>query len=93
MGSPLGIIIEMIFTVIGNAIATIVELFRLFLNLIGSLGFVSRIGGFPLFLVSVVIISLVVYFLGKFFFKMGKQIIILFIVGFILVWIIILSVV
>ncbi|NIO22796.1 MAG: hypothetical protein GTN38_02085 [Candidatus Aenigmarchaeota archaeon] len=92
MESPISIIIEMIITVIANGINTLLELFGLLLNLIGSLGFVSRVGGFPLFIVSVVIICLVVYFLGKFFFKVGKQIIILLIVGVVLVWIVILSV-
>jgi hypothetical protein len=93
MESPISIIMGMILTVIVNAIGTLRELFVMFLNLVDSLGFVSRAGGFPLFIASVVIISLVIYFLGKFFFKVGKQIIILFVVGIVLVWIIILSVV
>jgi len=93
MESPIGIIVGMILTVIGNGINTLKELFGLFLDLLDSLGFVSRIGGFPLFLASVIIISLVIYFMGKFFFNVGKQIIILFVVGVVLVWIIILSVV
>lgn len=93
MESPISIIIGMIVTVIVNGINTLRELFSLFLNLVASLGFVSRVGGFPLFIASVIIISLVIYFLGKFLFKMGKQIIVLFVVGVVLVWIIILSVV
>ena len=93
MESPLGIILSMIVTVVANGINTLIELLRLFFELVQSLGFVTRIGGFPLFIASVVIISIVVYFLGKFFFNAGKQIIILFAVGIIILWIVILSLV
>ncbi|NIO20416.1 MAG: hypothetical protein GTN76_06655 [Candidatus Aenigmarchaeota archaeon] len=93
MESPIGIIVNMIVTIITNGINTLAEVFGLFLNLLESLGFVTKIGGFPLFIASVVIICLVIYFLGKFFFNVGKQIILLFVIGVILVWIIILSVV
>jgi hypothetical protein len=89
--SPLGLIIEMIFLIIGNAIQTLGSLFGLFLDLLESLGFISRIGGFWTFLISIVIICVVVFFLGKFFLGVGKQIMILLVIGIILVWILILS--
>ena len=92
MDSPLGIILEMILTVISNTINTLVMVFNLFINLIESLGFVTKIGGLPLFIASIIIISFMIYLLGKFFFSAGKQIIILFIVGVIIVWIVILSI-
>lgn len=93
MESPIGIIIEMIATIVTNGIGTLRELLSLFFSLINSLGFVTKIGGLPLFVASVVIISIVVYFLSKFFFNVGKQIIVLLVVGTVLVWVIILSVV
>lgn len=91
--SPLIIIIEMIGVVISNTIRTMWSLFQLFLNLLGSLGFVSVAGGFAGFALSVIIIGLVVFFLGRFVFNAGKGLIILILVGLILVWVFILSLV
>jgi len=89
--SPLLIILNMIILVITNTIGTVVKLFAYFFDLLKSLGFVSTIGGPFVFLLSVVIIGLVGFFLLKFIFGAGKGIILLIIVGIILLWIIILS--
>lgn len=89
--SPLVIIIEMIRILIVNAIKTINALIGMFLELLGSLGFVSAIGGLGVFILSVIIIALVVFFLGKFVFNAGKGVILLFIAGIIVALILVLG--
>lgn len=79
--SPLVIIIEMIRLLIDNTIRTVLDLIGMFLNLLGSLGFISAIGGIGVLILAVIIIAVVVYFLGKFVFGAGKGIIFLFIAG------------
>jgi hypothetical protein len=89
--SPLLVIIEMVWFIINNTVNAMLGVFKLFGKLIGSLEFMSAIGGSTGFFLSVVIIAVVVFFLGKFFLKLGKQVIILFVVSMILLWIFILS--
>lgn len=79
--SPLVIIFEMIRLLIVNAIQTMIELVSMFLNLVGSLGFLSAIGGVGVLVLSVIIIAVVVFFLGKFVLKSWKGIILLGVAG------------
>ncbi len=89
--SPLIIIIEMIKFLIGSGIKAINTLLGMFLNLLGSLGFISAIGGIGVLILSVIIIAVVVFFLGKFVFSAGKGVIFLFIAGIIVVFLLLLG--
>jgi hypothetical protein len=88
--SPIATILEMIIVVIVSIAQTLGALFGLFVQLLGDLEFVSSLGLMGL-IMSVVIVSVVVYFLGKFVLKSGKVLLPLFIVGVIILWILILA--
>ncbi len=80
MSSPIDLILEMISLVIENVINTLVNIFGLFGEFLHSLGFVSGSGPLP-FLISVLILGVVLFFLGKFFIRSLKTVFFLFIVG------------
>lgn len=85
-GSPLAVIFEMVVTVLQNSISTLQSLFGMSGDLFSSVGFMGSIN--PLGMVmGVVILAVVLFFLGKFFLKSMKFIIMLFIIGIILLFI------
>jgi hypothetical protein len=88
--APLWIIFEMIIYFIKSTIEAVLVLGSMFLDLLRSLKPVSATGIFGI-IVSFIIIIAVVYFLGKFVFNIGKSIILLFIVGALIFWIILIS--
>ena len=87
MESPIVIILQMIWLVIENTIGTVLALFGHFYSLTQSLGFVSLMGGAGGFFLSVVVLALAVFFLGKFVLKAGKGIMVLILLVVLLVWI------
>ncbi len=83
--SPLTVIFEMVFTILQNTISTLFSLLGMMGSLTQSLGFISSTGGLG-FVLSVIILVAVLFFLTKFFFKSGKMILILFIIGIVLLF-------
>lgn len=87
MSSPIDLIIEMILLIINNTINTLLNIIGLFGEFLNSMGIVSGFGPFP-FLLSVLILGVVLFFLGKFFIRSLKTIVLLFIAGFVILGII-----
>lgn len=85
MDAPFAIILEMVRVVLSNTLGTLASLFQLFVQLSNSLGFIAGLGPAGLALAAVVLGG-VLFFFGKFFLKSWKIIIILFIVGMLLIW-------
>ncbi len=83
MSSPIDLIIEMITLVLRNTINTLLNILGLLGEFLASLGFVSKFGPFP-FLVSVLVLGVILFFLGKFFIGSLKTIVLLFIAGFVI---------
>lgn len=83
--SPLNVIFEMVFTVLQNAVSTLMSLLGMMGSLFQSLGFVSSTGGLG-FMLSVIILAVVLFFATKFFLRSAKMIIILFIIGVVLLF-------
>ena len=79
--SPLLIIFEMIRFLIESSVNALRTILGLFLDLVGSLGFLSAIGGVGVLVLSVIIIAVVVFFLGKFVAKSWKGIAVLGLAG------------
>lgn len=89
--SPLMIVLDMIGLIINSIVRTVGSLIGMFLELIGSLGFISAIGGGGVLVLSVIIIAVVVFFLGKFVFSAGKGLILLFMAGAVVVLLLVLG--
>lgn len=85
MAAPLDIILQMIIVVFSNTFGTLLSLFGLFGNLTESLAFVSSLGPLGL-VVAALVLAVVLYFLGRFFIKSWKLLVILFVVGLLLLW-------
>jgi hypothetical protein len=85
MDAPLAIILEMVRVVLSNTLGTLTSLFQLFVQLSGSLGLIAGLGPAGLALAAIVLGG-VLFFLGKFFLKSWKIIVILFIAGMFLIW-------
>lgn len=83
--SPLNVIFEMVFTVLQNAVSTLMSLLGMMGSLFQSLGFVSGTGGVG-FMLSVIILVVVLFFVTKFFMRSAKMIIMLFIIGVVLLF-------
>lgn len=82
-GSPMGTILEMVQLLISNTIGTLMGVGKLFAQLVNQLGFVSITAGTGGFILSVIILGVVIFFLGKFILSSGKALVILFALGFI----------
>ena len=78
--SPLGIIAEMLFTIVQSSIQTAGDIGGLFVKFLGAVGVVAS-SGTTGFLVAVGILSVVALFVWKFMFKSAKDIIIFFLAG------------
>lgn len=85
MEAPLAVILEMVKVVLSNTLGTLSSLFQLFGSLSRSL---SAIGGMgPLgFAVAALVLGLVLFFLFKFFLRSWKLIILLFVAGLVVIW-------
>ncbi|NIO22664.1 MAG: hypothetical protein JSW41_02200 [Candidatus Aenigmatarchaeota archaeon] len=81
--APLTVIFEMVATILQNTVSTLMSLLGSMGNLFESLGFVSGMGGLG-FVLAIVVFVVVLFFLGKFFLRSGKMIIILFVIGLLL---------
>jgi hypothetical protein len=81
--APLSVIFEMVATILQNTVSTLMSLLGSMGNLFESLGFVSGMGGLG-FVLAIVVFVVVLFFLGKFFLKSGKMIIMLFVIGLVL---------
>jgi len=79
--SPLLIILEMIMFLIESSVNALRTILGMFLDLIASLGFLSMVGGAGVFILSVIIVAVVVFFLGKFVAKSWKGILVLGLAG------------
>jgi hypothetical protein len=89
--SLLTIIIQMISLLFTNTASTFVGIIRLFGQLLESAGLTSEVGGFLGFAVSVLVVGVVGYFIAKILFRSGKLMIILFIIGLVLVYLLLLG--
>jgi len=78
--SPLGVIAEMLFTIVQSSLDTAVSIGGLFVKFLGTVGIVAA-SGTTGFLVAVGILSAVALFVWKFLFKSAKEIIIFFLAG------------
>ena len=78
--SPLGVIAEMLFTIMQSSLETAADIGGLFVKFLGALGIVAS-SGTAGFLVAVAILSVVALFVWKFLFKSAKEIIIFFLAG------------
>jgi hypothetical protein len=78
--SLLSVIVEMVLTILQNAVDTIGSLWGLLLKLLGVAGGVSATGTTG-FLVAMGVLFIVLFFLGKFVLKSAKTIIILLLLG------------
>lgn len=91
MAEPaLGVILEMIFTLVSNSASTIQSLFGLFLNLLNSLSIVSSSGLWG-FILAALILGIVLFFLAKFFSNSVKIVLILLVLGLIILWILVVA--
>lgn len=81
---PLIIILRMILVVIENALGTMLSLFGMLGQLLGSLFVVAGVGGTLGIFLAFVILALVVFFIAKFFFGSVKTVILLVIAGFLI---------
>jgi len=84
--SPLAVIFEMVIAVLQNSVSTLYSLFGMSGELFRSVGFMGSINPLGLVLGAIVLV-LVLFFLGKFVLKSIKFIIILFIIGLILLFV------
>lgn len=89
--SPLAVIFEMVFTILQNTVSTLMSLLGMMGSLFQSLGFVSSTGGLG-FVLSVIVLAVVLFFLTKFFLKSGKLIIMLFVIGLVLLFLLFTSI-
>ena len=85
-GSPMGTIFDMVWLLITNTVGTLTALGGLFSQLVNQLGFVSITAGTGGFILSVIILGIVLLFLGKFVLGSMKALMMLFIVGLILLF-------
>jgi len=87
---PLIIILKMIMVVMENVLGTMLSLLGMMGQLLGSLFVVSAVGGTLGIFLAFAILSIVGFFLTKFFFGSVKTVIVLIIAGFLilifLVW-------
>lgn len=81
--SPIGTILEMIWTLISSTVSTTGKLGSLFFELTGQLGSVSTLGPAGFLLAGIVLVA-VIFFLAKFVLGAGKNLLILLIVGFLI---------
>ena len=84
--SPLAVIFEMVVTVLQNSVSTLQSLFGMSGELFTSVGFMGSINPLGLVLGAIILV-VVLFFLGKFVLKSIKFIIILFIIGLILLFV------
>ena len=76
----------MVDLLIGNTVETLMAIGELFAQLVNQLGFVSVTAGTGGLVVSVAILAVVMLFIGKFVMSSAKTLIILFIIGFIVLF-------
>ncbi len=76
----------MVDLLIGNTVETLLTIGELFAQLVNQLGFVSVTAGTGGLVVSVAILAVVMFFIGKFVMSSAKTLIILFIIGFIVLF-------
>ena len=89
--SPVSIILEMVTLLIRDILNTFQGIFRLFGSLLESLGIVTAEGGTIGFLASLLILGVVGFFLARFLFGGAFRLILLFVVGIVLAYILILA--
>jgi len=77
----MGTIFEMLELLVSNTTGTLLAIGELFAQLVNQLGFVSITAGTGGILVSVAILAVVLFFLGKFVLSSVKILIVLFILG------------
>jgi hypothetical protein len=78
--SVIGIVAEMVFTILQSAVDAIMSIGGLLARLLGTLGWVSGTGTTG-FLVSVAVLGLILFFVGKFVLRSLKTIMILLVIG------------
>jgi len=91
--SPLMIIIDMIRIVLTNTINTLVSIFVQLFRFFGSMRTSLSGSGMGGLVLAVTVTIILMIFIGKFVFNAGKSIIIMFIAGLILFYILIISLV
>ena len=86
MSSVIELTLEMITLLLRNTINTLLNILEILRELFAALGVIGGSGLFP-FIVSVLFLGGVLFFLGRFFFNSMKTILILFVVGFVILFI------
>jgi hypothetical protein len=85
MDAPLAIILDMIRTVFLNTLGTLGSLLGLFGSLMQSLTAISGTGAVG-FVVAILVFGAVLFFLGKFFLSSWKLLAVIFVAGFLIIW-------
>ncbi len=80
-GSAMGTIFEMVQLLISNTVGTLMELGGLFSQLVNQLGVVSITAGTGGLIVSLAVLAVVMFLIGKFVISSAKALIVLFILG------------
>jgi len=91
--SAAGTLLDMILLIFSNTLKTVIDLIGLFGEFVGELVTTSVLGGFWGLLIAVIIIVIVVVLLGKFIFGAGKTIIVVSIIGLIILYLILMSII
>ena len=82
---PLFIILEMIQLLLDNVLNTMLSLFGLLAELLGSLLVVIGVGGALGMFLAVIILAVVGFFMAKFFFGSMKTVVLLVVAGFLII--------
>jgi len=79
--SPIGVVAEMIFTLIQGSLSTAKQMGSLFVKFLSSMGVVFFSGNLTAFLLALTLLVFVLFLLWRFVLKSWKEILILLLVG------------